>query len=732
MASKSIIQLLSILIFSYLAYSLESPIAVQPSDHDGFSAERAMDHLHFIADKIHPIGSDVNDEKMEYIITQFRNLGYDVKEYIGQSSANWGGHYRLARSKNIIAFKPGSNPGKQVVVMGHYDSVFNSPGAADDGHSVAAMLDVAELIKDKTFRNDINFLVTDGEEMGLFGAQAYADQFNMDSIGVLLNFEARGNSGACLAFEWSDNNGWLVDAFKESVSKPIANSLSYEIYERMPNGSDFTMFKQKDVPGINHAFVDGFAYYHSPADTPENINQESVQHAGDYMYKMVQYFGDADFNTITRQGNATFFNLYTALIAYPGSFDLILLFLTFLLVLLNLVKRIKSEEKSIINLLKGLGVQVLVILITAGLAYLILQGLKSIYPHYFKFYSGQFYNHKWYLLSTTGIGLMIYAAISNWAFKGKVELITTSMYVLFLAMTVGFYFAIPTGTYLVMVPLLTFAVIDAITLYVKNTWIDKNKYILYLIPLIVALGLWIPSIHTIFLAFSLTGLMGPAVLIALFIPFISSSTASLWNEKKWMLWTSLGLTLFSFIGGHWTSSASQDRPVQSHLNYYVNQSEGKAYWYTNDEVNEGNAGVLEENDTVTINIPYETKAIASAADVNAYAPTIELLEDSLATENIGFYLPVTGTMAQLYFKNQDDITALKINGDEIPRDNGGRYITLYGFKGDFIHCEVVMKDDVSLDLGIAITEMGLPLNDILPVEYMRTGGRSITYMEKQF
>jgi Zn-dependent M28 family amino/carboxypeptidase len=54
--------------------------------------------------------------------------------------------------------------------MGHYDSVLNSPGASDDVHAVANMLEVARLLKEEELENDVIFLITDGEELGLFTA----------------------------------------------------------------------------------------------------------------------------------------------------------------------------------------------------------------------------------------------------------------------------------------------------------------------------------------------------------------------------------------------------------------------------------------------------------------------------------------------------------------------------------------------------------------------------------
>jgi hypothetical protein len=61
-----------------------------------------------------------------------------------------------------------------VLVMSHYDSVHNSPGAADDSLGAAAALEIARALKaGPQPARDVIFLFTDGEEAGLLGAEAF-------------------------------------------------------------------------------------------------------------------------------------------------------------------------------------------------------------------------------------------------------------------------------------------------------------------------------------------------------------------------------------------------------------------------------------------------------------------------------------------------------------------------------------------------------------------------------
>jgi Zn-dependent M28 family amino/carboxypeptidase len=97
---------------------------------------------------------------------------------------------------------------------------------------------------------DVIVLFTDGEERGLHGARLYfADSARARRVGVVLNFEARGGGGRAYMFETGPNNAALVEAFGRSVASPSASSLARFVYDRMPNGTDFTIPKRAGIAG---------------------------------------------------------------------------------------------------------------------------------------------------------------------------------------------------------------------------------------------------------------------------------------------------------------------------------------------------------------------------------------------------------------------------------------------------------------------------------------------------
>ena len=133
------------------------------------------------------------------------------------------------------------------------------PGAGDDASGVAAILESLRALKaGPPPDRDIIILINDGEEIGLFGAEVFAEEHPWaKDVGVVLNFDARGNTGPSFMFETSDGNGWLIEQMARALPHPMATSLTGEVYRLMPNDTDLTVYKKQGMAGLNFAFVGG-------------------------------------------------------------------------------------------------------------------------------------------------------------------------------------------------------------------------------------------------------------------------------------------------------------------------------------------------------------------------------------------------------------------------------------------------------------------------------------------
>jgi hypothetical protein len=218
-----------------------------------------------------------------------------------------------------VARVPGRAATGTVLLVAHYDSAPQAPGAGDDGAAVAAVLESLRALRaGPALRNDVLVLLTDGEEMGLLGAGGFAnDRARLRGVSVVLNFDARGNSGPVLMYQTSGGNGRLVAEYAAVAPVPGANSLMEGIYRRMPNDTDFTVFLRQGVPGLNFAMIEGYTAYHMPSDTPERLSRASLQHVGETMLALLRRLGEVDLAGIAAE-DVVYFEVLGAWVArYP-------------------------------------------------------------------------------------------------------------------------------------------------------------------------------------------------------------------------------------------------------------------------------------------------------------------------------------------------------------------------------------------------------------------------------
>jgi len=143
-----------------------------------------------------PAGSDSNHASRDWLVSKFQEFGYDSVvldtffAYINEE---------FKPCENVLAYRVGTRvPNHHLIVGAHRDGVPNSPAADDNGSGVAAVLEIARILKDIPTNVTIIFALIDAEEIGLLGSWHYADEaaaegdtilwmINMDMIAHLTN-----------------------------------------------------------------------------------------------------------------------------------------------------------------------------------------------------------------------------------------------------------------------------------------------------------------------------------------------------------------------------------------------------------------------------------------------------------------------------------------------------------------------------------------------------------------
>jgi uncharacterized protein (TIGR03435 family) len=299
------------------------PATAAPQD---FSAARALDQIRAIAQKPHPPGSAEHRRVRDYLIAELTKLGAAPELETGFASITVGKFHGEGNVENIVARLYGSASTRPVMLAAHYDSVTRGPGASDDGNGVAVLLETLRALRaGPPLRNDVIFLITDGEEKGLLGAQVFMrdhpwqGESDVTQPAVTLNFEARGTAGNAFMFETSAGNEWLIRDLQAAVPQADAMSVAYEIYRRMPNNTDLTIFKRGGLAGMNFAYIGRPEFYHTAQDDVAHLDPRSLQEQGRYALSLARRFGNENLSR-KYSGDAVYFPTpFTSLIVYPAS-----------------------------------------------------------------------------------------------------------------------------------------------------------------------------------------------------------------------------------------------------------------------------------------------------------------------------------------------------------------------------------------------------------------------------
>ncbi|MFB3854623.1 MAG: M28 family peptidase [Vicinamibacterales bacterium] len=245
-----------------------------------FSTEDAAAHVEMLAGVVGSrwVGTEANQRARSYIVEQLGRSGFEVR--IQEADASRPEHGVTARVANIIGTKPGRKPAA-IALVSHYDSVPESPGAADAALGVAVALEAGRVLAAVPDRaHTLVVALTDAEEVGLMGAAALVTDPVFQAVRAYLNFEAVGTTGPPMLFETGPGNSWIVEAWARSVPHPAGTSFAREIYKALPNDTDFSILKRTGAVGLNFAPTGNSHAYHTKNDRPAALSRRTLEEMG--------------------------------------------------------------------------------------------------------------------------------------------------------------------------------------------------------------------------------------------------------------------------------------------------------------------------------------------------------------------------------------------------------------------------------------------------------------------
>ena len=537
---------------------LESPPEV-------FSAERAYETLGYLLkeNKPHPVGSELNKLIKERLIAELDKLG--IKHEVQKTWACASRYAACAEVENLIGIIPGKTNAPYLALMAHYDSVPMAPGAGDDGAGVVAILEAARVLKlEAPYDYPIMLLLTDAEENGLIGAEAFFGQHPLArEVGVVLNIEGSGTAGGSMVFRTSENNELLIKSLSHEHDHAYGFSLANEIFKRMPNDTDFSVAMRANIPGMDFAFVGERNHYHTPNDNVENLDVRTIQHHGENILSASRDLLSKDWNSM---GDKYVYlgGTYGFWSQWKSSNSLIALVLSTLVFIAAFIR----SKLKLRRLTQGFILSPITLFTTIFSGFLSFY-LLSIFSGNVISWPGIDWPYRLLLIGSTSLGLLIGCALCR-KFLQELEMIYGAWF-FWILLTLVVTLFLPDASNLFILPLVFGSLILLISNYLK----EQYKLTFLLLTLVVAL----PS--TLGLIFSLEQSQGYKLVLAV-LPFaglyailISPFLFSV-NMKTTL--SAVGLiTLISLISGSTLNLYTEMRPQHVNIHFYEDLDNKKSF-----------------------------------------------------------------------------------------------------------------------------------------------------------
>eukprot|EP00250_Pteridium_aquilinum_P028284 c36898_g1_i1 orf=174-2999(-) len=294
------------LVYYFQCLKLPTPLSATDAGKRGFSEHRAYRHVKFLTSLgPHPVGSQALDQALEYVLSRAEEVQaeapWDVDVEIDFFHAKpgvtslVGGLFKgksliYTNLKHIVVrVKPTSVRGAEnnsLLVSSHIDTVITAPGAGDCSSNIGVMLELVRAVSHWAhgFKHSVIFLFNTGEEEGLDGAHGFITQHPWSSsIRFAIDLEAIGVGGKSFLFQGGPDKT-IVELYAKVAKHPSAQILAQDVFLSgfVKSATDFQVYKEvANLSGLDFAFMQNVAVYHTKNDKIELLVPGSLQHIGD-------------------------------------------------------------------------------------------------------------------------------------------------------------------------------------------------------------------------------------------------------------------------------------------------------------------------------------------------------------------------------------------------------------------------------------------------------------------
>ena len=263
---------------------------------DPAAAFATVEHL---AGQVGPreAASAAYDEAVQFVISQFESLGYEVSTMPVPVPAgdSWGVPVAAGTSENVIADPPGfDQAGPHVLLGAHLDTVAVAPGAEDNGSGVAVLLELARMAAQQPSAIPVRFIAFGAEEprgrgddLHHFGSQDYVATLSAAQRDAVLAMVSLDRVGVPADAVPVSTGGTGTTAVLDALLAAAGSAGVPARQDDQNRASDHWSFEKADIPAARVGSVP-YAAYHSADDVPAVVDPAQLGRVGAIMWAWLQ------------------------------------------------------------------------------------------------------------------------------------------------------------------------------------------------------------------------------------------------------------------------------------------------------------------------------------------------------------------------------------------------------------------------------------------------------------
>lgn len=295
-------------VYQHQFLNLPKPLGAEEVGKRGFSEHEAIKHVKALTQLgPHPVGSDALDHALQYVLQATETIkekahwevDVELDLFHAKSGANLmvGGLFKgktlVYSDLNHIVLRISPKYASEatenaILVSSHIDTVFSAEGAGDCSSCVAVMLELARGVSQWAhgFKSAVIFLFNTGEEEGLNGAHSFITQHPWsDTVTMAIDLEAMGVGGKSGIFQ-AGPQPWAIENFALAAKYPSGQIVAQDVFKSgaIKSATDFQVYQElAGLSGLDFAYADNTAVYHTKNDKLKLLKPGSLQHLGENM-----------------------------------------------------------------------------------------------------------------------------------------------------------------------------------------------------------------------------------------------------------------------------------------------------------------------------------------------------------------------------------------------------------------------------------------------------------------